>query len=60
MVKDQVYKSQPKDLPQLKKAIEEAAEKIDGNVLKSVMANFAKRCQYVVASEGSHFENIIM
>lgn len=59
-LKDQVYKSKPKDVPELKKAITEAAKNINQEVLKSVMANLKKRCQYVLVRCGSHFENIIM
>lgn len=59
ILKEDFYRTAPKNLAQLKKAIEKAIEKITPELCGRMMQNFVKRLQLLQETEGEHFENII-
>ena len=58
-LKDRVYRTPPRTLDDLKKAITEQVKAIESQVLERVVANFEKRLRDLIASDGGHFENLI-
>ena len=58
-VKDQVYKSPPKNLTELRHEIEIIIKNIEPNFLHRAVQSFEKRLRYLISVEGSHVENIV-
>ena len=57
-LKDSVYASNPKSLPELEKAIIDKVATIDEAMLDRVCTSFVRRIKTCSDSEGGHFENI--
>lgn len=58
-LKDHIYKRNPKNIDELENAINDGVASIDPGMLDRVIDNFAARLQYIISSEGRHFENIL-
>ncbi len=55
-----VYRSNPQKLEQLEESIRRDITGIQTSILERVIDNFDSRLRYVIASDGSHFENMIV
>jgi len=55
-LKDRVYRSAPKSIDDLKKAIQTEIEKIALNEIKEAIRNFRERLRAVIECEGGHIE----
>lgn len=58
-LKDRVYKTNPQTIEELKERITEEIRSIPIDVRHASIEAFEKRLQLVVASNGSHFENLL-
>ncbi len=58
--KDRVYRSNPQKLEQLEESIRRDITGIQTSILERVIDNFDSRLRHVIASDGSHFENMII
>jgi Helix-turn-helix domain (DUF4817) len=58
-IKDQVYKTTPQDVEDLKQQIRAACEKITPRMLSRVQGNLNKRARKCLQNHGSHFEHLL-
>ena len=57
-LKDNVYKSQPRTISELKASIQAKINDIGVDMLERVVDGFEKRIRSCIVAEGGHFENI--
>lgn len=60
MMKDSVYKDQPRNLHQLKTSIEKFIQSFPPELPLKIMNNFLKRLDLIPPVKGAHFENVII
>ena len=58
-LKDRIYKKTPRNLEKLKTAIVDEIRGVEEGVIKCVISSFETRLRDAIATQGSHFENII-
>ena len=58
-LKDKVFSSAPRTLPQLKEKIKESCAQVTGGMLTRVVQNFVLLLQAVRESQGAHIEHVI-
>ena len=52
----EVWRRKPESLDELRVIVEEVAATLSGEIIRSVMANFRKRCEVCIEMGGSYFE----
>jgi hypothetical protein len=58
-LKDTVYRSDPRDLKQLKMHITRAIEEVNEGTLRKVARNMAKRVDKCIEMNGHHFQHLL-
>jgi hypothetical protein len=58
-LKDTVYRSNPRDLKQLKMNVTRAIEEVDEGTLRKVARNMVKRVDKCIEMNGHHFQHLL-